>query len=316
MEKFKFLIIGGAGAIGSYLSRELVKMNHDITVLDNLSSGHLELLDNEKVTFIHHDIIKPIEFDNKYDVIIHAAAFFANQNSVDNPIDDLITNGIGTLNTLEFAKRNKQLRKFIYLSSSCVYGNNYNQSELASIGLLDTPYAITKYLGEKYCEYYNHHFNIPISILRLFNAFGPGEYPGKYRNVIPNFIRDIILQNKIQITGSGEETRDFTSYKDILQAIVLNITHLSNFDIFNVGTGKDTSINSIALILKNLSPKEFVIEYIPRRDWDSVTKRVAKIDKIKEILKYSPTTDLNNDIQETFEFISNLIDQPTSIKET
>ena len=307
MEKFKFLIIGGAGAIGSYLSGELAKLNHDVTVLDNLSSGHLELLDNKKIKFVHHDITRPIELEDDFEIIIHAAAFFANQNSVDNPIDDLMTNGIGMLNTLEFAKRCKHLRKFIYLSSSCVYGNNYNQSELTSIGLLDTPYAITKYLGEKYCEYYNHQFNIPISILRLFNAFGPGEYPGKYRNVIPNFIRDIIIHNKIQITGSGQETRDFTSYRDILQAIVLNTTHLSNFEIFNVGTGKDTSINSIASILKNLSSKEFEIEYIPRRDWDSVSKRVANIDKITEILKYSPTTDLNKDIQDTFEFISKLI---------
>lgn len=302
MEKFKFLIIGGAGAIGSYLSRELAKMNHDVTVLDNLSSGHLELLDNKKIKFVHHDITRPIELEDDFEIIIHAAAFFANQNSVDHPIDDLMTNGIGMINTLEFSKKNKNLKKYIFFSSSCVYGNNYDQLETTPIGKLDTPYAITKYLGEKYCEYYHEHFKLPIIILRIFNSFGPGEYPGRYRNVIPNFINEILTLKRITITGTGEETRDFTSVKDIYQAVLLSITHGSSFDIFNVGSSKETTINTIADILSSFVIGNIVVIKTAKRDWDTVNRRKANTTKISNTLGYVSTTNLDKDLLETYQW--------------
>jgi nucleoside-diphosphate-sugar epimerase len=302
LAKTKTLIIGGAGAIGSYLSKELSENNHDVTIIDNLSSGHYELIKDLNVSFIKHDIVEPITMEPDFEVIIQAAAFFANQNSVEHPIDDLRTNGIGMINCLEFAKENRDLKKFIYLSSSCVYGNKYNQSENAKIEILDTPYAITKYIGEKYCEYYNENYKIPIIVLRLFNSFGPGEIPGKYRNVIPNFIEDIINNNHITITGSGEETRDFTSVKDIVQAILLSIEYQISFDIFNVGTGIETSINEIALILESISNKRIIIEKKDRRVWDSISRRKANIEKIHNLLGYISHTTLDRDLKETFEW--------------
>ena len=305
MAKTKTLIIGGAGAIGSYLSKELSENNHDVTIIDNLSSGHYELIKDLNVSFIQHDIVEPITIEPDFEVIIQAAAFFANQNSVEHPIDDLRTNGIGMINCLEYARKNLKLSKLIYLSSSCVYGNNPNRSENEKIDLLDTPYAITKYLGEKYCEYYYHYYNVPVIILRLFNCFGPGEYPGKYRNVIPNFIHQIETRNKITITGTGKETRDFTSYEDVIQSIKLSINNNSKFDVFNIGTSIQTSINELSSILIDISGTEVEIIRNAKREWDSVSDRKANIEKSMSILGYKPKTNLERDLRSTYNWYRN-----------
>ena len=116
--------------------------------------------------------------------VFHLAAFFANQNSVDNPEEDLAVNGQGIINVLKLALKNK-VKKLIYTSSSCVYGNKEIMKESDKLPeFLDTPYAITKLLGEEYCKFWTQFHGLNTVILRLFNSYGPGELPGKYRNVI------------------------------------------------------------------------------------------------------------------------------------
>ena len=189
------LITGGAGCIGRSLTLALIKAEAaKIIVLDDLSAAekwNVPVAPN--VTFIegsvlNEEILKRA-FSQKLDFVFHLAAHFANQNSVDNPEMDLLVNALGTLKILKHAKSTK-LERFIYASSGCsVYGNQAPlplKEDYISLHL-DTPYQINKLVGELYCNYYQDHYKMPISIARYFNVYGPGEIPGLYRNVIPNF---------------------------------------------------------------------------------------------------------------------------------
>ena len=190
------LVTGGAGAIGSNLTKALIKTEAaKIVVLDDLSSSERwNVPDAPNVIFIHGSVldeeILKRAFSNKIDFVFHLAAHFANQNSVDNPETDLMVNGLGTLKVLQHSHLYK-VKKFIFASSGCsVYGSQAPlplKEDFVSLHL-DTPYQITKLLGELYCNFFYNYYGLPVAIARYFNVYGPGEIPGKYRNVIPNFI--------------------------------------------------------------------------------------------------------------------------------
>jgi nucleoside-diphosphate-sugar epimerase len=208
----EILITGGAGAIGSVLVRQLLP-DHKITIVDNLSSGeraNVESLDVELAVVDIRDLDKlaSIFAEKTFDIVIHLAAHFANQNSVDFPATDLSVNLAGTLNLLELCRESRP--RFVYASSSCVYGAKSGPlHESLPIDDLHTPYAITKYTGELYCRFYAHHYGIESIALRFFNNYGPFDPPGKYRNAVPNFVLKALRGEDIVITGTGDETRDF-----------------------------------------------------------------------------------------------------------
>jgi UDP-glucose 4-epimerase len=310
--KIKILITGGFGAIGHNLTNLLSQEpNNEINIVDNLSAGITNF--KEGINFSHLDISNP-EKVNKYfrnfqpDYIYHLAAHFANQNSVDHPISDVTTNIIGTINLLEAQKNNPSIKKVIYASSSCVYGNNSNMSEDVSIKPYDTPYAINKYVGELYCKYYSEIQNIPTVCVRIFNSYGPGEMPGAYRNVIPNFILKALSDEDITITGSGDETRDFTYITDTI-GLLHNLahSHFKNAEVFNAGTGKKVSIRKLAEIIIDVTKSNSKIIFSPARNWDHVKDRCSDISKSQEILNYNPQSDLREGIVNTVNWIKTRI---------
>ena len=170
--KKKVLVTGGCGAIGINLLQKLVdNKNYDICVLDNLSSGNNTLA--KEVRFANIDISNREKLDGFFEayrpnIIFHLAAHFANQNSVDHPVSDTATNVIGLINILENQRINRELEKFVYASSSCVYGNSMVMSEDDNVSPYDTPYAINKYVGEMYCKYYAEIHQLPIACARIF----------------------------------------------------------------------------------------------------------------------------------------------------
>ncbi len=292
----RVLVTGGAGAIGSRLVHGLCR-EHEVFVLDDLSSGWLDNIRGLPVRFwrgsvTDEEILEEV-FAVRPEIIFHLAANFANQNSVDYPLKDLHVNGIGTLKLLQFAMR-YPVRRFIYSSSSCVYGNTGPvASEDSSTYSLDTPYAITKLLGEQYVNFFHRHHRLPTVILRFFNSFGPGEYPGKYRNVIPNFMLRVLRGQPLAITGTGEETRDFTFVDDTVQALHLAMTRDEGIGMtFNVGTGRETSVRELAELIVKTCGRRVTIEHQPRRQWDSVERRRADVQLIRERLGFQPSVDL------------------------
>lgn len=290
------LVTGGAGAIGSSLVARLCR-EHRVLVLDDLSSGWLENIRTLPVSFwrgsvVDDEILREV-FAEKPDIVFHLAANFANQNSVDYPLKDLSVNGLGTLKVLQYAK-DAGVGRFIYTSSSCVYGNIEEPiGEEAHRYSLDTPYAITKLLGEQYVNFFREHHAMPTVILRLFNSYGPGEYPGKYRNVIPNFMLRVLKGEPLVITGTGEETRDFTYIEDTVSALVLTMSSTSAVGkTFNVGTGSETTIRQVVEMIMKICNADVPVEYRKRREWDTVIRRSADISLIRKTLGYEPAVDL------------------------
>lgn len=308
----KILVTGGAGAIGSRLVHKLSK-EHDVLVLDDLSSGWFENLGGLRIKFwrgsvTDEEILKEV-FEERPSIIFHLAANFANQNSVDYPQKDLSVNGMGTLKLLQHALESC-VDRFIYTSSSCVYGNIIEPiSESMERYSLDTPYSITKLLGERYVNFFHEHHSMPTVIIRFFNSYGPGEYPGKYRNVIPNFFYRVLNNLPLIITGSGEETRDFTFVDDSVQGLLLTMSKPEAVGkTFNIGSGIQTPIKKLAEIIRGICNGDVPIEYKQRREWDSVTRRCAEISYITNTLGYSARTDLETGLKKTYEwFIENEI---------
>lgn len=209
------VITGGAGCIGSNLTKALIKAEAKILILDDLSSAYeWNIPRSDRVSLIKgsvldDEIVKRV-FKFKPDFVFHLAAHFANQNSVDNPETDLMVNGLGILKVLEYAHISG-IKRFVYSSSGCgVYGLDSKMPfEEHDISIsLHTPYQVTKLLGELYSNYFHNLYDLPIVNARFFNVFGPGEVPGKYRNVIPNFIYWAMNGQALPITGDGSETRD------------------------------------------------------------------------------------------------------------
>lgn len=302
----KILVTGGAGAIGSRLVHKLCE-DHDVLVLDDLSSGWFENLRGLRLKFwrgsvTDEEILKEV-FAERPSVIFHLAANFANQNSVDYPQKDLSVNGMGTLKLLQHALESG-VDRFIYTSSSCVYGNIMEPiSESMERYSLDTPYSITKLLGERYVNFFHEHHLMPTVIIRFFNSYGPGEYPGKYRNVIPNFFYRVLNNMPLIITGSGEETRDFTFVDDSVQGLLLTMSKPEAVGkTFNIGFGIETPIKKLAETIRGICNVDVPVEYKARREWDSVNRRCADISYIKNTLGYSPRTDLETGLKKTYEW--------------
>lgn len=307
MDNVRIVVTGGLGSIGQNLIHALSTDKIEILVLDDSSSSDLNLaVKDTKVIYQHSDIsnreklatsIK--QFQPHY--VYHLAAHFANQNSVEFPFSDIQTNVIGTMNIFEALVGQSQLKKIVYASSSCVYGGeNEVMSEGDYIYPYETPYAINKYTAELYARYYAHYHKVPAVSMRIFNTYGPGEMPGKYRNVIPNFIKLALFNEDITITGSGEETRDFTFVSDTVDLLIqLAQSSFKNGEVFNGGTGQEVEITKLANLIIELTNSKSKLIYKERRDWDLVRRRVANIDKAKSLLGYYPKISIDEGLKMT-----------------
>jgi UDP-glucose 4-epimerase len=304
----KILITGGFGALGHNLIRFL-KENYEcnIHVIDNLSVGHTNFFNGVDFSYIDIGNTEKLNtfFKNyKPNYIFHLAAHFANQNSVDHPLSDINTNVIGMVNLFETQKSNNELKKIIFASSSCVYGNSKIMKEDNDVSPFDTPYAINKYVGELYSKYYAEIHQIPTVSARIFNSFGPGEMPGQYRNVIPNFIQKAILNQTIKITGTGQETRDFTYVDDTVDLLLkLALSDYKLAEVFNGGTGVKVSIKKLAEEIISLTGSKSEIEYTLPRSWDHIKDRCANIEKSKELVGYNPDYDFRLGLKKTIDWL-------------
>lgn len=313
MNNSKILVTGGAGAIGLNLIERMLNSDvNSVMVIDNLSSGYKNYLpDDKRIIFIKADIgeidsyRKEME-DFKPNYVFHLAAHFANQNSVDHPFKDVQANIIGTMNILEICKGNDELKKFVYTSSSCVYGNSSIMAEQDYIYPHETPYAINKYTAELYVKYYSSMFEIPAVSIRVFNTYGPYEPHGPYRNVIPNFTVRAIKGEPLFITGDGSETRDFTFVGNTAQLLTLAaLSDVKDGDIFNGGTGKATKIADLAKLIIEYTGSSSEIVFKERRNWDAVKDRLSDISKSRDILGYEPETTLEDGLRKTVDWYMN-----------
>lgn len=310
------LITGGAGCVGSNLARKLTEYDPEkIIILDDLSSSYKwNIPQDERIEFIEGDIcddqVLKWVFKSKPSYVFHLAAHFANQNSVDKPEKDLKVNGLGILKVLEYAQLSGNIKRFVYSSSGCgVYGLDskmpFKEDDI-SISL-HTPYQVTKLLGELYTNYFYNLYDLPIANARFFNVFGPGEVPGKYRNVIPNFMYWAMNEQPLPITGDGSETRDWTYIDDILQGLTrMGVVDEAIGESINLGSGHDHRVIDMANKINEICDNPAGIEYKPRRNWDAKTKLLSSINKAEKILDYKPQHDFYEGIENTHDwFVEN-----------
>jgi len=308
------LVTGGAGCVGSNLTQKLSEYAEKVIILDNLDSAYqwnIPIADN--IQFVKGDILddemlKRV-FKEKPEYVFHLAAHFANQNSVDNPELDLMVNGMGILKVLEYAHL-VGVERFVYSSSGCgVYGLDSKMPfEEHDISIsLHTPYQVTKLIGELYTNYFHNLYGLPIVNARFFNVFGPGEVPGKYRNVIPNFMYWAMKNQALPITGDGSETRDWTYVDDIVNGLMaMGIVEEAVGEAINLGSATETRVIDMANMVNGLTGNEGGIAYAARRGWDAKTRLLSSIEKARNVLDYEPGIKFKEGLKRTYQwFIDN-----------
>ena len=311
--KFEFkkvLVTGGAGFIGSHLVDALVAAGSDVTVLDNLSTGHLSNLKpiENRITFYKGDIrdqdilYKASEY---CEIIFHQAAVVSVPQTVDNPVDSAMVNNLGTLFVLEAARQNKVKR--VVLASSCaVYGNDPEIPKHEKMILKpQSPYAVQKLAGEYYARLYFDIYGIKTVSLRYFNVYGPRQDPSSpYSGVISIFMTKASDRTIPVIFGDGNQLRDFIFVKDVVKANLLAANgSKAQGKIFNIGTGRSVRVNELWEMICQLEGNKIEPKYESARIGD-VRESVANIDHAKRDLGFEPEYSFEKGLRETYDYYS------------
>ena len=251
------LVTGGAGFIGSHLVEFLLSKKHKVVVVDNLSTGRLENLNQfiSQITFINEDLSKKGKWVNvlkKIDIVFHLAALADIVPSIKRPDTYFNANVIGTKNLIENCIKFK-VKKLIYSASSSCYGipKKYPTNEHESINP-QYPYALTKRIGEEILLHYGNLYNIDIISLRLFNVYGTkSRTSGTYGAMFGVFLKQKLSNKPLTVVGNGTQKRDFTYVTDVVKALYKCIAYKGRFKVFNIGTGNPISINKIVNLLES-----------------------------------------------------------------
>ena len=293
----KSIVTGGAGFIGSHLIDELLSLKHDVTVLDNFSTGRPDNLSHvqDKIKLINCDISKKDKWISEFegvDWVFHIAALADIVPSIQNPEGYFNANVLGTLNIAEACKKNK-IKRIIYLASASCYGipDEYPTTEKAKIKP-EYPYALTKLLGEQIMLHWANVYGLPVTSLRLFNVYGArSRTSGTYGAVFGVFLAQKLAGTAFTVVGDGNQTRDFIYVSDVIRAIICAAKSNKMGEIYNVGSNESVSVNRI---VKLLGAEK--ITYIPKRPGEP-NKSLAGINKIKKELNWEPKIKIEEGIK-------------------
>ena len=285
------LVTGGAGFIGSHIVEQLISLGHEVVVIDN------EYSDNEKFHWRDDTYNINIDITDKalknaftnVDYVFHLAAEARIGPAIENPVNAVNINTIGTCNVLQCA-RDAGVKKVMYSSTSSGYGLNPSPNDETQPDDCLNPYSVSKVAGEKICKMYTDLYGLKTVIFRYFNVFGErAPKKGQYAPVIGIFLRQLAAGEKLTIVGDGEQRRDFVYVKDVANANIM--AALSNADdeaygqVYNVGSGKNYSVNDIASFISNDTIN------IPPRVGEA-RNSLANIDKIYKTFAWKPETDV------------------------
>ncbi len=318
----KWLITGGCGFIGVNLIKKLEKLGQKLRVVDNLSVGSVddlpsnnweifdEVTDLKKISWKKKQIFT-LDLKNKKnlnyimseaDYVVHLAASTGVKLSVENFNQDFTNNVLSTLNLLEAAKK-QSIKKFIFASSGAPLG--FQKPPIHEDKPLSpkSPYGASKMAGEGYCSAFSGSYDLNTTILRFSNVYGPGSY--KKESVVAKFIKDCICNQKILINGDGQQTRDFIYISDLIQAILLSTNVKKCGEIFQIASGKETSIKELSkIILDNLKNKldfKINIKNLDPLKYE-VKRNYSDISKAKKMMNFEPTVPLEDGLKKTIEY--------------
>jgi UDP-glucose 4-epimerase len=294
----RILVTGGAGFIGFHLCKKLTDFNHDVTIYDNLSSGKMEnVKDVPKAKFVKGDLLdlKKLLGMEKFDVIIHLAAQVVVPYSMENPTEDFDTNARGTLNVLEKARKDDS--RLVFASSAAVYGNPKQLPTKETYGFHPfSCYGLSKVVGEEYAQVYEMQYGLDVTILRFANVYG-----SRCHGVINDFLDKLGKNpNKLEIIGTGQQSRDFVNIADNVNAIILAASKEKAIGkTYNVGFGKTTKIIDLAhMILKILNLEGKTVVTTTGVSWQGDINTIwFNIDKIKKELDWIPKITLEEHLK-------------------
>jgi UDP-glucose 4-epimerase len=308
------LVTGAAGFIGSHLVDSLLEFDATVVGVDNLVTGRLgnlsQAMNHASFSFVQGDISNSGFYDGlksfEFDYCFHLAGLADIVPSIEKPLDYFRSNVQGTLNLLEYIrKQEKKCRKFLYSASSSCYGipSTFPTNEQSSI---DTryPYALTKYLGEELVIHWSKVFAMNVASLRLFNVYGPrSRTSGAYGAVFGVFLSQKLANMPLTVVGNGNQTRDFTHVSDVVRAFLSVMQSNTESKIFNVGSGKTISINTIVKLLNHHSIS------IPKRPGEPDCT-FADISRITKETGWMPTVSIEDGVSEMLEHIDDWRDSP------
>ncbi len=302
------LVTGGAGFIGSNLVEELLKQGYNVRVIDNMDTGKESNLEGLNIDFVRCDIR---DFDavknamKDVEQIYHQAALGSVPRSIKDPLSSTEVNIIGTLNVIKAAQESG-VEKIVYASSSSVYAGVDELPKREDMKLIPTSiYGATKIANEHYFKVFYNIYGLKSVGLRYFNVFGPKQNPeSEYAAVIPKFIRMIINNERPTIYGDGEQTRDFTFVKDVVNANILamNSARCDGF-AYNIAGGKQISINSLVRMINEIMGKDIEAEYFEPRPGDP-KHSLADISRAKEDLGFEPKYSFEDGLKLTIKWMN------------
>ncbi|MFC1606574.1 NAD-dependent epimerase/dehydratase family protein [Candidatus Latescibacterota bacterium] len=322
----KILVVGGAGFVGSNLVKKLLTFDPaQIVIVDNLLSAEFENIpDSPVITFIEGSITDDTilnGLEDDLDYVFHLATFHGNQNSIHDPLADHENNTLTTLKLFDRVKNFNNISKVVYASAGCTvaektFDEAHATSEDEPVSLyLDSPYQISKIIGEFYANYYFNLYDLPVVKARFQNVYGPGEILGAgqwrgtnatvWRNVTPTFIYKAINGEGLPVEGNGEVTRDFIYVEDIVDGLIACALKGAPGGVFNLASGVETSIRELAETINEFTLNETPIDWQPGRDWDRSGKRFGCTANSKSKLGFEAKTPLHDGLSQTIEWMVN-----------
>lgn len=318
------LVTGGAGFVGSNLVKMILNLNKivKITIVDNLlSSEKINIPDDKRIYFIEGSITSDNilnQLTDDFDYIFHLATYHGNQNSIYNPLADHENNTLTTLKLYNWIKNFKKIKKVVYSSAGCsVAKKTFNKAEAtienSPIEInQDSPYSISKIIGEFYSVYYCKQYKLPTVRARFQNVYGPDEILGAgkwrgtpatvWRNVIPTFIYKALKKMPIPLENQGRASRDFIYVDDICRGLIACALKGKSGDVYNLANGKETTIRELAILINKLTGNTANFECLPKRPWDNSGRRFGSPFKAQKELKFKADTDLENGLKKTIEW--------------
>lgn len=302
----KIFVTGGAGFIGSNLVDRLIDQQHEVIVIDNLSSGSKDNL-NPKTKLYLADICNYAEITRIFEtekpqIVYHLAAQIDVRKSVEDPIFDAQTNILAGINLIQQAYKN-EVQKFIFSSTGgAIYGETTERptTETHPENPL-SPYGIAKLAIDKYLNYYYQVFGLKYTSLRYGNVYGPRQNPHGEAGVVSIFLKKMLNQEQPVIYGDGSQTRDYVFVSDVVDANIQALNHLDEVGVYNIGTGMETSVNELFDTLNQNFDQKYEKQYAPARKGEQQTSCLNN-SKSKNYLQWEPKTNLVQGLAQTFEW--------------
>jgi UDP-glucose 4-epimerase len=317
----RLLVVGGAGFVGSNLVRRCLREGcRSVAVVDNLLSSEPDNLPDDarvelRVGSIANDEVLA-GLSDELDYVFHLATYHGNQSSIANPLADHDNNLITTLKLYEHLKDFRKLKRVVYESAGCALaaktaGPVKAVVEDGPIPLdFDSPYQISKVVGEMYSVYYHRMHDLPVVRARFQNVYGPGEVLGAgqwrgtpatiWRNVVPTFIYRALRRQTLQVHGDGKSTRDFIYVDDVVEGLLCCAwTPGIEGGVFNLASGVEVSILELAQTINELTGNPAGIEFIPARSWDRSIHRVGSTEKSRKRLGFEARVNLVDGLIDT-----------------